>query len=341
MNKHPRLRVHIRRRRDGRVRTYYFYDMRHEGKPDIPLGTDYDDAIRQWEELHHHKPRIAGTLMEAFEAWEREALPGYENPGTLRNYKAHLARLKPVFGPATWDGVGMPQLKAYLRARSAATQGNRELALLSIIWNWARVEGYTSLPWPAAGLERSRWKNREQARRVTVTDAMFDAIYAQAEPMLRNCMDLATATGMRLTDCRTIAMPRGDVLTLKASKTGKEADFDLSLSEVLPRLIERRRALSGAMHTMLLSMPDGKPVTPSKLRGAYDRARAAAALAAEQAGDAELAAAIRGMFLRDCRKRAANLAGSLAEASDLLQHSNARVTQTHYRTRATKVRPVR
>ena len=45
-NKHPRLRSHTRRRKSGKVVTYYFYDRRPEGEPDIPLGTDYEEALR-------------------------------------------------------------------------------------------------------------------------------------------------------------------------------------------------------------------------------------------------------------------------------------------------------
>lgn len=336
-NTYPRLRSHVRRSKSGKVRTYYFYDMRHEGKPDIPLGRDHEAAVEKWRELHEHKPRIRGTLLEAFEDWERDVLPNYDNAGTKRTYATNLRRLKPVFGPSTWDRVTLPVLKRYLTARTAKTQANREMALLSVIWNWARLEGMHELPWPAAGMERSKWKNKEKARRFEVTDEVFEAIYAEAEPMLRDCMDLATATGMRLTDCRTITMPAGDTLRLEASKTGKAADFDMNLSSVLPDLIARRRALAKAPHLMLLSMPDGKPVTEAKLRGAYDRARAKAAKKAAP----ELAAQIRAMFLRDCRKRAADLAGDLSEASKLLQHSSEAVTRDHYRTKAVKLRPVR
>lgn len=339
-SKFPRLRVHVRRRRDGQVRAYYFYDMRPEGQPDIPLGRDHAEALKKWDELHNHRPRIAGTLMEAFERWEREVLPTYENKYTRDGYTRNLRQIKPVFGPATWDSVKFPHLVAYLQKRSAKTQGNREIALLSIIWNKARAWGLTELPYPAAGLAKSRWKNKETPREFEVTDEVFEAIYAEAEPMLRDCMDLATATGMRLTDCRTIPMPRGDALRLKAVKTGKKADFDISLSSVLPELIERRRAL-GAKHTMLLSMPDGSPVTYSMLRGAYDRARARAALVAVEAGNEELAQQVKAMFLRDLRKRAADLVGDVSEASKLLQHSSERVTRVHYMQRAQRLKPAR
>jgi hypothetical protein len=72
------------------------------------------------------------------------------------------------------------------------------------------------------------------------------------------------------------------------------------------------------------------------LRDRWDEAREKAAQA-----HPELADDLRKMFLRDMRKRAADLAGSLQEASDLLQHSSTKVTSAHYRTKANRLRPVR
>lgn len=337
---HPRLRSHSRRRKSGRVVVYYFYDMRPDGKPDVPLGTDFDQALAKWREIHERAPRIAGTLEEAFTDWERDVLPNYSSAETKRGYTKNLRQLRPVFGEATWDQVDLPSLKAYLRARTAKTQGNREMALLSVIWNWARGEGYTSLPWPAAGMERSRWKNREAAREFEVTPQLFAAVYAEADQVLRDCMDISSATGMRLTDARQVLLPAGDVLRLKANKTGKKADFDLSLSAVLPDLIERRRALK-ADHLMLLSTPDGRPVSQRMLRDRWDEARQRAAVRAYIANDDELGRSIRAMYLRDMRKMASDLVETDEEAATLLQHGNVALTRRHYRTRATKLKPVR
>jgi len=267
-------------------------------------------------------------------------LPTYDNAGTRRTYAQSLKKLRPIFGASQWADVELPDLKGYLKQRSAKTQGNREMALLSVIWNWARLEGLHQLPWPAAGMERSRWKNPERPRRFKVTEAIFEAIHADGDQALQDCMDLATATGMRLTDCREILLPRGDVLSLEASKTGKEADFDLSLSEVLPDLLARRRALK-ADHLMLLSTPDGRPLSATMLRYRYDLARERAARRAYLANDDEFARLIRGMFLRDCRKYAAGLAGSDQEASDLLQHSSVALTRKHYRVATPTLKPVR
>lgn len=338
--KYPRLRSHIRRRKSGKVITYYVYDRRPEGLPDVALGRDYEQALKKWHELHEHAPRIAGTLQEAFERWEAEVLPTYENKDTRRNYALNLRRLTPVLGGAAWHDVDFPALKGYLKQRTAKTQANRELSLLQIIWNWARGEGLTKLAWPAAGMEKSRWKNKEEAREFEVTDDLFTAVYAEGDQILRDCMDLASATGMRLTDCRTIVLPRGDLLRLKANKTGKKADFDISLSAVLPELVARRRAL-GADHLMLLSTPTGLAVTPTMLRDRYELARERAAVKAYIANDDEFAREIKAMYLRDMRKRAADLADSDTHAQELLQHGNVATTRKHYRTKATKLTPTR
>jgi hypothetical protein len=330
---YPRLRTHVRKGAKGQVWVSYFYDNRPE--KDIPLGSDYDEAIKQWREIHEHKPRISGTLLEAMTQWEDEALKSYSNAETRKSYWRQLQNLKPVFGPATWDQVEMPQLVEYLEKRSAKTQANREMAVLSIVWNYARKKGYTKLPWPAAGMEKSKWKNKEQARQVEVTDVLFAAIYSKAHPVLRDCRDLATTTGLRLTDCRTVQIPPGDVLRVRASKTGKQAEFSLQESPVLRRLVGARKTQS-ATHLLLLTTSSGKPVSARMLRDRWDEAREKAAQA-----HPELAEELRAMFLRDMRKRAADLAGSLQEASDLLQHSSTKVTSTHYRTKANRLRPVR
>ncbi len=339
-NKHPRLRHHTRKRANGKVVVYYFYDMRGLGEADVPLGSDHAEAIKKWDELHNRKPRIAGTIEQAFAEWEKERLPKYENKGTRDMYTRNLRHIRPVFGPATWDSVTLPHLKAYLDRRTAKTIGNREMALLSIVWNYARLKGFTALPWPAAGMERSGWKNPENARRFEVTDALFDAVYAKADPLLRSCMDIATATGLRLTDVRTIAMPHNGMLRFQANKTDKPAYFEVASSPVLSAVLERRQAIK-ASHVMFLSDENGRPVSESKLRGRYDKARIAAAQEADKAGDTDLAQSIRAMFLRDMRKRASDIAGTDEEASKLLQHSSVSITKKHYRSKPSKLQAVR
>lgn len=338
---HPRLRAHVRKGAGGKRLVYYYYDMRPDGEKDIPLGKDWDHAYREWDRIHNHAKQIVGTLLEAMEPWEEKVLPTYESDETRRGYTKHLRRLKLVFGSARWGDIDMPALRGYLAKRNGKTQANRELALLSVVWNWAILEGYTKLPYPAAGLKRSKWKNKERPRKFKVTDDLFDAVYAQGCQVVRDCMDLSTATGMRLTDCRTIPLNvSDDILAKAASKTGKDLAFDVFASSVLPGLIERRKALK-APHLYLLSTPTGRPVTYRMLNDRWVKARQAAAEKAEADGLHDFAARIRRMWLRDMRKRASDLAESDQEAADLLQHDDVRLTRKHYRSAVRTLKPVR
>jgi hypothetical protein len=353
---YPNLRTRVRKAAGGvGVHTYFYYDRRAEGLPELPLGKDRELALAKWDELYNKRPRIRGLIREAIQDWLRDVLPTYSNTGTRRNYAANLKQIDAVFGGATWDEITLVVLKKYLTSRSnkkdktkkAGTTANRELAAFQIVWNWARQtapegrsEAYTVLPWPAAGMERSKWKNPEQAREVQVQVPVFEAIYAEACQFIRDTMDLSSATSMRLYDCVKVVLPADGILHLKASKTGKKADFDLSLSEVLPDLVARRRGYE-ASHLMLISTPDGFPVFPKDLRREWDKARAKAAAKADAAGNTQLAADIRALWLRDMRKMAADLAPDAEAASKLLQHSSVALTKRHYRTKSDTLKPVR
>ena len=336
--KYPRLKTMVRRGRAGQVWVYYAYDMRPEGKTDIPLGKDHAKALEQWEQLHNKLPLTIGRLDEAFIRWEERELPKYESAETRKGYAKNLKAIKPVFGQMAWDEVDLPSLRQYLDVRTAKTQGNREMSLLQLIWSKALLWGMTRLPWPAQGVKG--WKNQESAREFEVTDALFAAVYAEADQVLRDCMDIATATGMRITDARTVRMPTDGVLRHKAGKTGKWVEFDVASSPVLSALAARRGE-SRAHSVMLLATSTGRQVSMRMLRDRWDEARDQAALKAEKSGDPELGKAIRSMFLRDMRSRAADLAGGVGEASKLLQHSSQRLTEKHYRNKPEQLKAVR
>lgn len=332
-SKYPRFRTLTRKGQGGQVWVYYRYDMRPEGKPDIQLGTDYPAAIEQWHKLHNHLPLTMGRLQEAVDRWRERELSKYENPETRKSYEKQLKNIEAAFGQMAWHEVTLPVLRLYLDKRTAKVQGNRELAVLSIVWGKARLWGMTELHWPAAGVKN--WKNEEQPRQVEVTDELFAAIYANADRILRDSMDIATATGMRITDVRTIRLPVDGVLRFKPSKTGKWAEFALADSPTLTALLERRLAMK-AHSVMLLASDTGRQVSERMLVDRWDDARAKAARAHPELKDAILA-----LFNRDMRKRAADLAGDLKSASELLQHSTTKLTETHYRTKPQKLKAVR
>jgi integrase len=334
-SKYPKLRASIKRGKAGQVWTSYWYDMRGTGKPDVALGNDYTEALRRWAEIALDAPRIAGTLEEAFRAWET-APDGLQGPRigaeTRKGYTKCLRMIRPVFGPARWSDVTFKALKTYVEQRTAKTRAKQEMQLLSVIWGWARTEDMTDLPYPAADMQRSQWKGPTGRRQVEVSDAAFEALHRHADATLRDALDIATATGLRVMDVLALRLSdvRGGELVSKASKTGKHGDYDLSASAVLLPIIERRRAMRGVEHVFLLAA-GRRPVTYRMLADRFDKARAAAMIECPECA---------GLWLRDMRKRAAMLSGSLAAASKLLQHSSLSVTSQHYR-QGDKLKPVR
>ncbi len=327
-SKHPRLRVHIRRGKGGQVWRSWSYDMRGTGQKDIPLGNNHAVALIEWSKIRDNLPRIRGMLAEAFDRWERDCLPMYENATTRRNYAQNLVRLREVFGPATWDSVRVSTIAEYLRKRTAKVQANREKALLSVVWGKAREWELTALPFPAY---KMKLKNKERGVKVRWTPEMFATMYKHAEPFLRDAIDLLSATGWRINDalkCRLTDI-RGTVLSFDANKTEKEGEFDLTDSPVLTALVERRRAAK-APHVFLLTRGNLK-VSERMLTDAWARARAKALPECPE---------VAGLMLRYLRKYAAQNAGSLQEAQQLLQHGSAATTARHYRG-SEKLRPVR
>lgn len=335
--KYPRLRTKVYKGKSGQAYVYYVYDMRPEGKPDIRLGKDYGEAVRQWEELHHNRPRIVGRLEEAFKRFEAEVLPKYESHETRLGYTKNLRTLRPVFGGMAWDEVDLPSLRLYLDKRSAKTQGNREMSLLRIIWGKALLWGMTRLPWPATGVRN--WRNEEQAREFEVTLELFTAVYAQADQVLRDAMDIASALGLRVTDARSVRMPVDGLIKGRANKTKKALLFRVAESPVLSAIVARREAMAAYSPYLLTS--NGRQVSYRMLQGRWNDAREAAAYRAEVTGNPALGERIRAMWLRDMRSLAADLSPSLEAASKLLQHSDQRLTEKHYRNKADTLSPVR
>jgi hypothetical protein len=273
-------------------------------------------------------------VQEAIDKWRAEILPSYTSDNTRAQYRSYLKNIESAFGQMAWHEIELHTLQIYLDRRSAKVSANRELSVLAVVWGQARKWGMTKETYPARGL--SKFKNAEKPRTVEVTDDMFEAIYAHADRVLRDAMDIATATGMRITDVRPILMPVNGMLRFKASKTGKWAEFQVSQSPVLSAMVQRREAM-GVHCVMLLATDTGRQVSEWMLcESRWNQAKRAAIEAHPYLAD-DLA----GLYLRDLRKRAADLADDMESASKLLQHSTTKMTEIHYRTKPTKLKAVR
>lgn len=324
---------HLRARRKGR-KVFFYYD--HGGKPrrEEPLGSDYGRAIQRWAEIerdHTGKPGSVVTFRYVADRYRAEVVPA-KAPRTQRDNLQELGKLIAFFDdpPAPLDAIQPQHVRQYLLwRRDAPVRANREKALLSHLWNWARATGYTALTNPCAGVPG----HREHARSMYVEDDAYRAAWEASDLPLRDALDLAYLTGQRPAD--VLRMDERDVrdgmLHLRQGKTGATLRIVVEgeLAALLARIAERKAPL--VLHaTRLIVDERGRALRRDGLRYRFDAARAKSGVAFQ---------------FRDLRAKAAT---DKAEAQDMRQaqrqlgHASVVMTEAYVRARrGDKVTPTR
>ncbi len=317
--------------RESGGRLLYYYTG---GKRMLPLGDDKARALRQWAELEAGPlATVDGTFRRVAARYRKDVLPTKARKTQL-DQDPQLDNLVAVFGAMHVGDITPADVRAYLDARSAKTMANREVALLSHVFNRAREWGLTAAANPCEGVT----KHKERPRDVYVTQAMFDAVYEHADAVLRDAMDLALLIGQRVAD--VLSAKRTDVfdgyLHVRQKKTrGKPLRIEVTaeLQAIIDRATKRERK---AASPWILADDDGQRLTYWRLRRRFDAARAAVR---GDGNDAEKVALANWQF-RDLRAKSASDSETLQEAQERLGHTSNSVTRRVYR-RGEKVRPLR
>lgn len=314
-------------------KTYYFLDTGAKPRREIPLGQDYVLAVQKWAELTiSDTPGKIITFRHAAERYQREIIP---NKGleTQKDNLRELANLYKFFDapPVPLDEIEPIHVRQYLDWRkSAPVRANREKALFSHIFNFAREKGLTGKANPCAGING----HPEKGRDAYIDDDVYQAVWGAAESHLRDAMDLAYLTGQRPADVRK--MSQSDInhgaVSVRQNKTGKllRVSVEGELAAVIDRINSRK--VSGMT---LAAKDNGQSLTKHMLRGAFDRARIAAALA-----HPELSDKIKAFQFRDLRAKAGTDTEELrgmAAAKDQLGHSSETMTAQYVRHRRGKL----
>lgn len=338
---------------------YYYYAGK--ATKEIALGTDLAEAKRKWAELEGKPVAADMTKLEtAFDKYKRDIIPK-KAPRTQKLNLAELETLRAYFKGASFRDVKTKHLALYRDSRKtkrrlrkdgtvrdpggkpAPVAANRELALFSDVWNFAREWGFTDLANPARGLRR----NDETPRDYYAEDDVWQAIYEAGPQEFQDAMDLAYLSGQRPDD--VVASSRRDLvddaLMVKQGKTGKKLRIELTDAETgirteLGKLVDRIKARP-VTSTKLLCTAAGKALTRPMLRTRFEEARAAAAAKAEVEGDVDLAARIRRMWFTDNRPKAASDIEDIKAASKLLGHSEEDITRKVYRRVGERAKPTR
>jgi len=338
----PRMLRRTKVLKSGKVWAAYYYNGRDEDgkRKEIPLGSDPIEAKRKWAELECKPAPIETGLMKViFDRYERDVIPSKAPRTQIENLGA-LKHLRPVFNSAPVDAITPQHIAQYRDKRTAKVSANREISLLSHIWNMAREWGYTAKENICRGVKN----NKETGRDFYVDTEVWAAVYNVAPQELRDAMDLAYLTGQRPADVRRMRFShvREDALDVEQNKTGKKLRIQLTNAQgqrsALGALIDTIRSRPRTIASVyVLSTVGGQPLSYTMIRNRFDDARIAAAKEADQ----ELAERIKKFQFRDIRARAASDIDDLQAASKLLGHAGEKITASVYRRSGEKVSPTR
>ncbi|KQV46620.1 integrase [Duganella sp. Root336D2] len=336
-----------RRRRlaSGKVWVGYYYNgYSNDGKrQELSLGTDLAAAKRKWAELECADVPVDASMMKhTFDQYVRDILPK-KKPSTQRENMLCLSQLRPVFDAAPINEIRPQDIAQYRDARSAPVRANREIALLSHVFNMAREWGHLKGENPCRGVR----KNKEQPRDFYADSEVWDAVYAAAAPELKDAMDLNYLTGQRPGD--VLRMKDSDIregaLLVRQGKTNKFLRILLrpnGSESQLAKVVERILARPGRKSdSHLVTLPSGDPLKQWNLRLRFDTARNAAADRAVEMGKKALAVRIKKFQFRDIRAKSASEIADIKAASELLGHTEGDITDRVYRRVGQAVKPTR
>lgn len=300
----------------------YYYVVRGEWRP---LGRDYGEALRLWAEWEGEDRPKGSTVADAIAYYLIAKTPEL-SPKTLESYRTSQAKLVERFGSTRLEALRPENVTAYLRTAKSKVGANRDKALLSAAYNWVNGEGWLK----TVGYNPARVRrNKEQPRRRYVTDAELIALLSAAGPKLALMIELAYITGIRKGDLLRIRLAdlREDGLHVQQAKTGAQQVF--AWTDGLRRITEAARGLRRTVGSLWLFPADrhpGEPTTALALRTSWERAREAAGLA--------------DIRWHDLRRKAGSDADR-GDAQALLGHTDARITDRHYRVKPSVVKPLR
>ncbi|CAB3801809.1 Tyrosine recombinase XerC [Paraburkholderia ultramafica] len=339
LNLPPRMRA---RRRWNTI--YYYYDYGGKPRREEPLGSNFVLAVKRWSEIEGAQaPQEAQpTFKEAAGIYVREVLP-MKAPRTQTDNLKELLVLREFFDDeALLDEIEPMHIKQYLRWRhqkavawyvekkrpappdAGHVRGNREIALFSHIFNYAREIGLTKVANPCVGVR----KNTEDGRDVYVEDDMYARLYAKADQPTRDAMDLAYLAGQRPQD--TLGYDERDIknnfLLIDQGKTGKKLRMELmgELKTVIER-IRARKATYKVVSTALVVTESGDRMTLRTLQYRFRMAREAAGIPQNE------------FQFRDLRAKAGtdktDSTGDIRQAQKQLGHESLAMTEHYVRKR--------
>lgn len=340
LNLPKRILRRTKKLKSGKYWVSYYYGVTINGKrKELPLGKDLLEATKKWAEFEKKAaPTQIYTLGDMFDLYIDKGMIGLSKR-TVDDYLSYIKQLKKVFKEAPLAHVTPKDIADYRDARTAKTRANRELAMLSIIYNFAIDKGYCSTN-PATKVKR----NKEKLRTYYATDEIYYSVRKHAEEIIQDLMDVAYLSGQRPTDVREIrkADISKDHLFVGQNKTNKKLRIKLNNEEgrtVLGAVIDEILAKKKDDSPYLFS-ENGKHLTYAMFRKRFTKARGKAINEATNKNDSYFAEQIKDFQFKDLRPKSASDMNDLSSASNLLGHTKEQITKMIYLRKGQEVKPL-
>jgi len=305
----------------------YFYTPHIDGKVKwVSLSRDYAEALSKWAELEGTLDHVGTTVGEALDRYLIQALPS-KSEATQREYRKYSSRIRAVFGDTALSQVRPTHIAQYLDRHHAPVMANREITMLSSIYQQAMRWGWVDKN-PCRGVSR----NTEKPRRRHITDAEIVQLRDSLNEQLRCIVDLVLFTALRKKDVLAIRLSdlRDDGLYVEISKTGRRLIFEWT--PALRKVVSQARALRRRVGSLyLFATRRGQPYTTSGFDSIWQRVIKRSGLEDFRFHD------LRARALTDAKRQ-----GGRDYAQALADHQSGETTERYIRGREIqKVRPLR
>lgn len=315
-----------KRQRKNKTVTYYFYEIKQDGKRrEIPLGTNYILAVQQWAKLEQDKiaNHDRATFNDVSMRYTAEIIPQAKSQNTRRNKSQEIKMLNKFFDGAPLDEITPKHIRQYLDWRcNTPAIANNEISLFSNIWNKAREWGYTEKVNPADGVTRYPKKRRDNY----VENDVYQLVYVKANQKIKDLMDIGYLIGQRPIDLVGIHSRdiKDGVLSISQEKTKAKLRFAISgsLKAIFDRIMPEKP-------DFLFKNERNRPLKRDRLTKWFRALRNEVIVEYP-----ELENEINTFQFRDLRAKSATdvyLSETLQNAQEQLGHTNEQMTQTYIR----------
>lgn len=270
-----KLPPYVYKRRHGYVlRTYIDKNSPMRSVTLCPAEAPLSQVWQEYEKLKHGQQKTLRWLL-----YEYKHSKQYEklSARTRRDRDEFIDRIcayrmksgKP-FGDAELKNITSGSLRKYLDAREkdgSPVSGNRELAIISVAWNWALERDYLSGVNPCKVVK----PNEEKPREKYVSEEEYQAIYAIAPRYIQQGMELAYLC--RLRRIEIINAKRSQILTV-GFDTLRGKGSRHSITEWSDRLRAAMQSDHEIASMYILHDSRGQKITESAFKSAWRRLQA-------------------------------------------------------------------